>query len=280
MENFRAFRGGPVKGAGTLFFGVFIFNPEKSRAVGTEQPFVSGADQEIGAELGDVERYASTTLTDVEKKQRTLRVARSGETRGVEQHAIIEAHEADRDYARSWRDGSDEVIGGEEAYARRDNLQHDAFAGFHRFPGGVLQREFALGGKDFVARFPGESVRNRGHAGAGAGGQRNFFGFAADEFRDGSANAVGPFEMRGVRHVMRIFLPLEGGLHRAMGNLGHGGLPGGIQVGCIFDFEPFLAVIGGGGSGCGGHRVSCLYLTYHDCSGEGTAGATSKLDTP
>src|SRR5260221_11098239 len=65
-----------------------------------------------------------------------------------------------------------------------------------------------------------------------------------------------------------------------METLGHGALPGGIEVVCIFDLEPFLAVIGGGGSGCGGHRVSCLYLTYHDCSGEGTAGATSKLDTP
>src|SRR5260221_12838995 len=118
MENFRSFRGGQVKGAGTHFFGVLILNAEKSRAVGIEQPFGSGADQEIGAELGDVERYASPTLTDVEKKQRTLRVARRGETRGVEQHAIIEAHEADRDYARSWRDGSDEVIGGGEDVAR------------------------------------------------------------------------------------------------------------------------------------------------------------------
>src|SRR5258706_13950399 len=171
MENFRAFRGGPVKGAGTHFFGVFIFNPEKSRAVGTEQPFVSGADQEIGAELGDVERYASTTLTDVEKKQRTLRVARRGETRGVEQQAIIEAHEADRDYARSWRDGSDEVIGGEEGVGGGDNFQNNAFAGFHPFPGGGLQKGVALCANDFFARFSGEPVRKRGHSGASAGAQ-------------------------------------------------------------------------------------------------------------
>jgi hypothetical protein len=58
--------------------------------------------------------------------------------------------------------------------------------------------------------------------------------------------------------VVRKFLPLDGGLHGAVRDLGHRALAGQIQIGGVFDFEPFLPVIGDGGSGASGHRrFSC-----------------------
>src|ERR1700730_11831982 len=68
VEIFCAFRGGPVERAGAHFIGVVVFGPEESSAVGAEQPFVSGANYEVGAELCDIQRDASTTLADVEQE--------------------------------------------------------------------------------------------------------------------------------------------------------------------------------------------------------------------
>jgi hypothetical protein len=101
---------------------------------------------EIGAEFGGIHRHASATLAYIEQQQRALRVTRSGDARGIEQHGVVKAHEAHGDHARSRSHGGEKIVRGDEAFAGRDNSQHDAFACFHGFPGGVLHGEFAFGG--------------------------------------------------------------------------------------------------------------------------------------
>ena len=104
-------------------------------------------------------------------EERVLRAAGFADARGVEQDAVVEAHEAERDEASFGREGGDDVVGVEKTVARFHNFQHDAFALFHRLPGGELQREFEDGGDDFVAGLPVEAVGDAGHAGACAGGE-------------------------------------------------------------------------------------------------------------
>ena len=96
------------------------FRPEKSRAERAKKPFVAGGNHEIGAELIYVHRNCATTLADVEKQQCALRLARSGETRGVQQYGIIEAYQAYRDQPSAWRERGNEIVRGEKVIAWGD----------------------------------------------------------------------------------------------------------------------------------------------------------------
>src|SRR5260370_8236084 len=78
----------------------------------------------------------------------------------MEQYTITETHQTYRDHARFRSHGGEKVVGGDEALPRRNHFHHDAFARFHRLPGGLLKREFTLGGEKFVSRFPSEHVRS------------------------------------------------------------------------------------------------------------------------
>ena len=59
-----------------------------------KNPRVARQLNEVGAELIYVHGNRATTLANIEKQQSALRMARSGEAGGIQQHAIIEADQA------------------------------------------------------------------------------------------------------------------------------------------------------------------------------------------
>ena len=63
-----------------------------------------------------------------------MRVARSADASGVDEHAVIEADEAEGDETRAWSERGNDVVGVEIAITWLHNFEHDAFALFHRFP--------------------------------------------------------------------------------------------------------------------------------------------------
>ena len=119
-EIFRAFRRHPVKRAWSHFGDVFKFRPEKSGTEGPKKPLVTGGNHKVGAELIYVQGDCATTLANIEKQQSALRMARSRETRGIQQHAIIEADQAYRNETSAWRQRGNEIIRGEKTIAWGD----------------------------------------------------------------------------------------------------------------------------------------------------------------
>src|SRR4029078_12139881 len=82
---------------------------------------------------------------------------------------------------------------------------------------------------------------------------------------DRRTNAIRHLEERRVRYTLRKFFQFEGGYDGAVRNLGHGALPGKVEVCRVFNFEPFLAPIGLNGSGGSGHEVSPGTLFFGVC---------------
>src|ERR1700736_590728 len=109
---FRAFVGHPIKRARAHVGNVFAFGPEKTDAVWAEEPFVSGANQKIGAERFYVQRHCATTLADVQKQQRTLGMAGGGNTRGVKERSVIKAHQTGGNETGARGNSGDEIVGG------------------------------------------------------------------------------------------------------------------------------------------------------------------------
>jgi len=109
-----------------------------------------------------------------------LRVTSGGDTSRVEQNAIVKANHADGDHARFRSDSVDEIVRTDEAIARRNNFQDDAFARFHGLPGGVLKWKLALAVRISSPGFPSKAVGHSLHSRACAGGQRDLFVFAAN----------------------------------------------------------------------------------------------------
>ena len=99
---------------------MFKFCPEKSGTERPKKPLVTGGNHEVGTELIYVHGNCATTLAYVEKQQSALRMARSREARGIQQHAIIEADQAYRNETSAWRQRGNEIIRGEKTIARGD----------------------------------------------------------------------------------------------------------------------------------------------------------------
>src|SRR5208282_1348058 len=99
-----------------------MLDPEKPRAKGAEEPFVTGADDEIGAKLRDIHGNGAAALAHIEQQQSPLRVARGGNAFGVEQRPVVEAHEAHGDQARVGSQRGDEIIRAEESLAWRNDF--------------------------------------------------------------------------------------------------------------------------------------------------------------
>src|SRR5262249_1956352 len=133
---------------------MLVVDPKEARAEGTKEPFVTGTDEEVGVELADVHGNRAAALADVEEKEGALGVAGFGNASSVEQRAVVVANMADGYEARFRSECGDDVVGGEEAIAGRDDLELDAFALLHGQPSGVLEREFAVSSDDFVAGIP------------------------------------------------------------------------------------------------------------------------------
>ena len=234
----------PIKGTGPNHVQMLALHPKKSCAKRTQEPFVARAHQKVRAQLIHVHRHGSAALADIEQQQRSLFAASGCNARRIEKRAIVKTHHAHGNQAGFWRHRRNQIVGGNKSFPGRDNFQFQSLAFFHRFPRRVLQRKFALRGDDLIARLPRQPIRDCHRARARSAGQRNFFSFSSNQFRNRRANAVGHFEKRGVWFLVRIFLSLKRRLHGANGNLRHRRLARQIQIRRVFDFEPFLPPVG------------------------------------
>src|SRR5439155_25655868 len=90
-EIVRAFHRHPVIGRGADGREQIFSDPEKTGSKRAEEPFVAGADEEIGDKSYDVDGDGAAALADVEKKQCALPVAGFGEARNVQHGDVVEA---------------------------------------------------------------------------------------------------------------------------------------------------------------------------------------------
>jgi hypothetical protein len=61
-------------GPGRKVSSCSLFGPKKSRALGAEEPFISGAHQKVSAKFVYVHRYGPARLARIKHKHRSLRV--------------------------------------------------------------------------------------------------------------------------------------------------------------------------------------------------------------
>src|SRR5207253_11144257 len=75
-----------------------------------KQPLVPGADEKIGAQLPHVHGHCPATLAHIEKQESALLVARPSDARRIQQRAVVVAHQAHGNDARSWRHRPNQIV--------------------------------------------------------------------------------------------------------------------------------------------------------------------------
>jgi len=119
-------------------------------------------------------------------------------------------------------------------------FQRNAFALFIGF-----QVVYCRGNSEAAVRTssPGFQVRPKATAsmpGAGTGSERDFLGFAADEFSDRGRTLLGKIEVGGIGNVMGEFFPFDGGLDGANSGFRDRALSGEVEICCAIEFVPPL----------------------------------------
>ena len=76
---------------------MLALDPEKPRTVTAQQPFVGSTHHKIGAEIVNVHWHGAAGLTDIQQKQRPLRMTRGSQSGSVQQGAVVIAHQAHGD---------------------------------------------------------------------------------------------------------------------------------------------------------------------------------------
>ena len=194
---------------------MFPLGPKKSGAVGAEKPFISGSHQKVGTNLVDIHRHRPAGLAHIEQKQRTLGVAGRSHASRIQQRAVVIAHVTHGNHAGSGRDRRNEIVRCNKTVSWHYDFEFHARAFFHGFPSGILQREFSFGRDDLIARLPCQEMGHGCNAGAGPGGERDFFRFRSNDFREGRTNPDRRFEENSVLHVMWKLVGVNRGLHGA-----------------------------------------------------------------
>src|SRR5579864_5586693 len=223
---------------------MLVLYPEKPRAVTTQQPFVASAHHKIGAEVVDAHWHGAAGLTHIQQKQCSLRVAGGTDSRGVQQSPVVIAHQARRDDSGSRRQRINQVIRCDKAVARRNDSESDALAFFHGLPGRILQRKFALRRDDLVARLPLEAVRHGGSAGACSRSDSDLLRVGPDHLRQRATDSNWRLEPQEIVHTMGKLLCFERAFYRFDGYARHDCVCCRVEVGCVFNFKPFLLPVG------------------------------------
>src|SRR5256884_1503526 len=99
-----------VERSGTSTGKMLALHPEESRPVRAKQPLVPGADEKIGAQLPHVHGHCPATLAHIEKQESALLVARPSDARRIQQRAVVVAHQAHGNDARSWRHRPNQIV--------------------------------------------------------------------------------------------------------------------------------------------------------------------------
>src|SRR5215831_11566888 len=110
---------------------------------------------------------------------------------------------------------------------------------------GLEQAKHVRGiGRSSFARPPLQAVRHNGSAGACSRSDSDFLRFSPDHPRQRATDSNWRLEPQGIVNTMGKLLCFERAFYRADGYTRHDCVCCRVEVGCVFNFEPFLLPVG------------------------------------